>query len=100
MNLAKSFMAWHDSLVESKSKFVWQGCVLGFGVSSGLLFSLALVNSDDIANHPLWDKILFVIGMTVIGGPMAGWVVWPGDVGSQARLVENKRTIDVAWKAN
>jgi len=74
MNLAKSFMAWRDSLVESKPKFVWQGCVLGFGVSFGLLFSLALVNSDDIANHPLWEKILFVIGMTVIGGPMTGWL--------------------------
>jgi hypothetical protein len=74
MNLVKSFAVWRESVIESKPKFVWQAGVLGFGISFGLVWSLVLVNSHDIANHPLWEKSLTVVGMTLIAGPIAGWL--------------------------
>ena len=64
---------WELAFREARRKFVWIWGVLIFGVPSGFLFMLCLVMSDDLANHPLWEKILLVAGMTVVGGPIAGW---------------------------
>lgn len=71
MNVKKSFLAWRERGLASKPNFVWQFGVLMFGVTFGLVFSLILVI---ISNQPLWEKVLIVAGMTVVVGPVAGWV--------------------------
>lgn len=74
MNVRKSFLAWREGVRASKAKFVWQVGVLMFGLPFGFVSSLVLVNSDDISNHPLWEKALIVAGMTLVVGPVVGWV--------------------------
>jgi hypothetical protein len=58
---------------ENQTRFAWRYGVIRFGIPFGLFFSVALVLSNDISNHPLLHKIAIVAGMTLFGGPLLGW---------------------------
>ena len=45
-----------------------------FGTAFGLVNALLPAGFGDMRNHPLWHKALMVAGMTLIVGPIAGWL--------------------------
>ncbi len=58
----------------NRTRFVWLVGVFMFGIAFGLVNALLLLGSADMRNHPLWHKALMVAGVTLIVGPIAGWL--------------------------
>ena len=56
-----------------------RGAVVKYWVLAGLfgfgpLLGLFLINSDDISNHPFWNKALALAGCILIAGPAWGFL--------------------------
>ncbi len=73
MNVIAKFRRWGEEVNANKQKFVWQLGVLGFGLTFGLFMAI-YQQLTDLAELPLFARVIAFLLMLLVVGPITGWI--------------------------